>query len=350
MRLAATLAAAALASPPGPPHVMLGAVGQTRQEVLEREHESAHHLQGVRVFRRWDETLLDADQRWARDTGHTIFLSVKSRRADGSLIAWRDIAAGALDADLRRQARQIRDFGALVYLVFNHEPDAKTSAPMGGPRDFVAAWRHLVSTYRAEGVRNARYVWTMTGDAFARGVPADRYYPGDAYVDDIAADTYNWYTCRGRGSWKSLAELIEPQRRFGLRHPGKGLMLLEWGSAEDPASPGRKARWIRDAAGLFTHPAYRPYRAILHWDDRHTGLLARTSCEFDYRSSPSALAAWRSLAAGPIFAAPAVLAPRWSSGEPVATLLPIVAGVAWLIAFRIYRLRREPPRSPTIHR
>jgi hypothetical protein len=369
MAVLALVAGTVTAGSPDPGHrVMLGAVGQTRREIQQRELETGHRLAAVRVFRRWDERLLDSNQTWARGTGHTVFLSIKSRRKNGALISWRDIATAApgspLYADMRRQAAEIKNFGAVIYVVFNHEPDAKTSRPMGSPADFVAAWRHLVDTYRAVGVRNARYVWTLTNVSFtgASGrTRADSYYPGDAYVDDIAADTYNWNTCHSSaGSWQSPAELLDPQRRFGLRHPGKGLMLLEWGSVEDPARPGRKAQWMRDTARLLATPAYRQFRALLHWDDRETGLLARTSCEFDYRSSPAALAAWRAMAATPYLAAVspcdagACTRPRPArrpTRRPARSRLPLVAAgvpAATIVAVLVgcgVRRRRKSTRS-----
>lgn len=361
--LAGTVAAGA---PADGHRLMLGTVGQTRQEIEQREHETGHRLPAVRVFRRWDERLLDGNQTWARGTGHTVFLSVKSRRKSGALIGWRDVAAARpgtpLYADMLRQAAEIKRFGAVVYLVFNHEPDAKTSRPMGAPGDFVAAWRHLVDVYRSAGVRNARYVWTLTGESFAVGAGggrtrADAYYPGDAYVDDIAADTYNWNTCHSpAGRWESPAALLDPQRRFGLRHPGKGLMVLEWGSVEDPARPGRKAQWMRDTTRLLATPAYRQFRAILHWDDRTTGMLAHTTCDFDYRTSGDAMATWRSMAVTPALAAASPCAtgdclrvPSHRHARPPRRLLvaggvPVAVIVAGLVGVKILR-RRKNARS-----
>jgi hypothetical protein len=326
-------------SPAGGGHrLILGTVGQTRHEIQEREREAGHRLAGVRVFRRWGEPLFDGDQRWARRTGHVVFLSIKSRRKNGALISWRDIASArpgsALQAGIARQAREIARFGAIVYVVFNHEPDARTSRPMGTPAEFVAAWRHIVDTYRAAGVRNARYVWTLTGPAFGEGAGhgltrADTYYPGDAYVDDIAGDTYNWNTCHSRsGRWQSPAEVLEPQRRFGLRHPRKGLMLLEWGTVEDPARPGRKAQWIRDMTRLLGQPGYRQFRAALHWDDRFSGVMAGTGCDFDNRTSATALSAWRGMTTTPLFAARSSCDIGDCPAPPRRSLLPIVAGVA----------------------
>lgn len=361
MVLSGTIAAG---SPSAGHRVMLGSVGQTWQETQQREQETGHRLPGVRVFRRWDETLLDGNQTWDRDTGHTVFLSIKSRRKSGALIAWRDIAnarpGNPLYNDMLRQANQIKRFRSGVYVVFNHEPDARTSRPMGSPGDFIAAWRRLVTTYRAAGVRNAQFVWTMTGDAFAantgKGLTrADAYYPGDAYVDDIGADTYNWNTCHSaRGSWQSPAALLDPQRRFGLRHPSKGLMVLEWGSVEDPAQPDRKAQWMRDTARLLAQPAYRQFRAILHWDDRTTGMMAKTTCAFDYRTSADAMSAWRSMTTSPALTAvsPCDTGACIVAGKParrpavhhrlplVAGGLPIVVLVAGSIGFGVHRRRK----------
>ncbi|WP_285618739.1 hypothetical protein [Actinoallomurus iriomotensis] len=367
--VALMLAGSIVTGTPAPGHrVMLGAVGQTRQEVQQRESETGHRLEGVRVFRRWDEPLFDAHQEWARRTGHTVFVSIKARRKNGAKLSWRDIAAARpgspLWADMQRQAKEIKRFRALVYVVFNHEPDARTSAPMGGPADFVAAWRNLVTTYRAAGVRNARYVWTMTGWAFSHNAghgltDADLYYPGDAYVDDIAGDSYNWNTCHsGSGRWESPAELVDPERRFGLRHPAKGLMLLEFGSVEDPARPGRKAQWLRDMGQLLTSPAYRQFRAALYWDDQHTGQRVNAACDFDYRTSPDSLNAWRALAAVPALAArsscelgdcAAAKKKRRHPSRPliIAGGAPVALIVAGLVALGIHRRRRAVARRPT---
>jgi hypothetical protein len=341
---------------PGDRHrVILGAVGNSRAETIARERETGRPIQGIRAFKRWNEPLIGADQRWARRTGHTVFLSVKSRLLDGSLLRWRDIAEAApgspLDADLHRQAKELKSFRATVYLIFNHEPDAKTSRPMGEPTDFAAAWRRLVSTHREAGVTNVRYVWTMTDQAFQQGY-ADSYYPGDRYVDGIAVDAYNWYDCRGgRGRWTSLAELIEPHRRFGLRHPGKDLMVLEWGSVEDRSRPGRKARWIRDAAALFGRPEYRAYRAVAHWDDRYTGPPSGQPCQFDYRTSPAALRAWRAMAAHPAYRIepPRPVGRPWPVAIGLTVLLGsgTVAGLLWAMrqAKRRERAAGPPPQA-----
>lgn len=291
--------------------VLFGVTADDGADLAERERETGRPLTAVRVFRRWGEPVVDGFVRDRADR-HVFFLSVKARRPDGSAVRWADIAAarpgGELDGVLRGQARELRDLRRTVYFTFNHEPENGSSEGMGRPREYAAAWRRVVDVYREEKAANVRFVWTMTDAAFGRD--AARYYPGDPYIDQIGVDAYNWFDCRGRAEpWRSLATLIEPHRRFGLRHPGKGLMILESGTVEDRARPNRKARWLADAAALFTRPDYAQYTAYLHWDDRHRRQPEGPDCDWDYRSSDAALRAWRAAAAAPVFAAAGTCAP-----------------------------------------
>ncbi len=274
--------------------------------MLSHEWVLGHTMAGLRVYRKWDSPLFTRDDVYFRNTGHTLFLSIRAERADGSSIQWADIAAAEpgskLYADMLRQAQQIKDFGAKVYIVFHHEP--RTLAQFGTPAEYAAAWRKVVDVYRGAGVTNAEYVLTLRAYAFKRQDErsATAYYPGDAYVDHIAATGYNWYTCRQPdGHWAPLRDIIEGQRRFGLLHPDKGLMLLGWSSVEDPEQPGRKARWFTQAQELFKQPEYRQYRAVLQWSGRN--LAEPAVCGFDYATSRSAQEAWAQMGNDPYYSA-----------------------------------------------
>lgn len=280
--------------------IMFGAVGASKAEILDHERVLGHRMNGVRVFKGWDSKLFGTPHQWAGDTGHTLFVSIKAKRSNGTQLSFRSIAnakpGSRLHNEMLSQARQIKEYGKPVYIVFNHEPEAWFSRSSGGPEDFKAAWRKVINTYRQAGVKNAEYVWTMTGYGFVRKdkFNARNYYPGDAYVDHIAADVYNWYKCRGpKGKWTSLAQLIEGHRQFGLQHPSKGLMILEYGSVEDKANPGRKAQWIRDSQALFKQAKYSQYEALLQWGGRTDN--GDNSCHFDYLTSKSATSAWKAM-------------------------------------------------------
>lgn len=142
--------------------------------------------------------------------------------------------------------------------IFHHEPEAAVNLGNGTAGDFIAAWRKVVTVLRQQGVTNAEYVWTMTDYSFwvQDRRRASLWYPGDAYVDHLGADAYNWYRCRPgvNTPWWSLQQIIEPFRQFGQAHPTKGLMLPEWASAEDPAPAEPPTRAV-------PRPARTPSRA-----------------------------------------------------------------------------------------
>lgn len=288
--------------------LMLGAAAGSKTQVLAHEAALSHRLNGLRIYQPWDGTLNNSYTTWARDTGHTLFVSIRSQRRNGTVVPYNDIIAAQpgdpLYADMLRQAEEIKTFGEKIYIIYNHEPEASQANPMGSPSEFAAAWRKLVSVYREAGVTNAEYVLTMTAWGFKR--KDDRnvryYYPGDDYVDHIAADGYNWYRCRkSTGTWTELSQIIEAQRAFGAEHPDKGLMLMEWSTTEDVDQPGRKAEWIANAADLFTQPGYEQYNTILQWGGRNfSGNLA---CGFDYTTSESATQAFVDMAHNPSYSA-----------------------------------------------
>jgi hypothetical protein len=299
-------ASAASASAP----MMFGAVASTKTAVAEHETTlGGSTLRGLRVYKNWGDPLFGVAQTWARDTGHTLFMSIRSKRQDGTVIPWAQIAAAQpgtpLYLDMQSQAQQIKAFGATAYIAFNHEPEAAEARSMGTSAEFVAAYQKVETVWKAAGVTNVRYVFAATAYGFVRkdAYKAANYYPGDDFVDEIGADGYNWADCRTPGGkWKELSTVIEGQRQFGLLHPSKGLMLYEFGSAEDRNDPGHKAQWLRNALAMFQQPAYGQYRAALSWEGRSfTG--GGPDCGFDYKSSPAATQAWVDMAHSPVMAA-----------------------------------------------
>jgi Glycosyl hydrolase family 26 len=288
---------------PNDPTVLFGGrpTGNSSSSVLSMESAIGRQLAAVRVYYLWDSPFPDTYSSWLAANNRPMFLSVKAKRTNGQVVPWRAIAdaqpGSAVHGEILRWADRVKAVGGRVYFVFNHEPEAATNLNNGTATDFIAAWRKVVTTFRGRGVTNAEYVWTMTDYSFSVNDrrKASLWYPGDAYVDHLGADAYNWYTCRPgiNSAWKSLQQIIDPFRRFGLAHPGKGLMLPEWASTEDPAQPGRKAQWFRDAQALFKQPGWEQFNALLSYNYKsNTG-----SCAWELNSSQAALDAYRALAA-----------------------------------------------------
>ncbi len=165
--------------------------------------------------------------------------------------SWRSVAAAGpgstLYNDIVRWAQTIKARGGTIMFAYHHEPEGANSRNYGTSADFVQAWRQVVTIFRSQGVRNVIYTWQMTAYAF-RTSPGDaryaaRWYPGDAYVDSIGADAYNWGPCgEGRGGWEELKTLGDPVLAFARAH-GKQASFPEFASHAD----SRRAQWVYNA-------------------------------------------------------------------------------------------------------
>jgi hypothetical protein len=277
-----------------PTPVLFGTAVGSEKELAGNEKVAGRKVIGYRIYKSWDEPLFSSWELHARDTNHIAFTSIKSKTGHGATVSWASIAAArpgsAAYSSMVARAKEAKAYGRVFYLAFNHEPTAGPSKGMGTPAQFVAAWRALHDVFEAQGVTNVRWVWTMVAWSFADG-SADAYYPGDGYVDAIGADGYNWNRCRSaKDTWTGFATIFDGQRRFGLRHPGKQLVVMELGSVEDPAVAGRKAAWWNDVRQVLRRPEWSQYSVLLTWNGRNVNL--GNGCKFDFASSASSQSAW----------------------------------------------------------
>jgi beta-mannanase len=133
------------------------------------------------------------------------------------------------------------------------------------PTDFINAWRHIVTRMHADGATNVGFVWNPTEQADGNGTRTkiNSTYPGDAYVDWISSDSYNWdkngayNACRpgwNEFSWifnydKTCGSYGSMERQWG---PEKPFFVAETGTKYDTAGvpsghaqdPNRKKNWF----------------------------------------------------------------------------------------------------------
>ena len=153
----------------------------------------------------------------------------------------------AIYNDIVRWADTIKARGSLTFFGFMHEPEAKDQAHWGNASQFIAAYQHVVTIMRTQNATNIRYAWQVTAYGFVRkSNPATNYYPGDAYVDDIAADPYNWGGCGSGSPWRPLGPIVAPVIAFARAH-SKLAILGEFASQ----SGSQRAAWLRDAQSYF---------------------------------------------------------------------------------------------------
>jgi hypothetical protein len=277
------------------------AAGQTAaQSFAALESQVGRTLAMDRSYSRWDDqqpvpiVVDDAAH------GRVPLLSIKAQRRDGSIISWASIAAGDHDAEIRAQADALRDSQITLILSFHHEPEF--SPGYGSPADYVAAFRHYVAVFRGEGAANVQFAVILGASTYAN---PSAWYPGDDVVDWLGADAYNFAACAaGLPAWRTLATAAAAFYAWGSAH-GKPLVLAEWGSAEDPSQPGRKAQWLQDAA--VTLAGWPNVKAATYFD--RVG-----SCDWRIDTSPSAAAAFVDISHA-----------AWANGSPTGRLLASAA-------------------------
>jgi hypothetical protein len=233
---------------------------------------------------------------WYRDFGQQLMEApeVDNLRATGQtpMVTWEpndvslvEIAAGAYDAYLHESAEIAKAWGAPLLLRFAHEMNGDWY-PWGSgsvsPELYLAAWRHVVSVFRGDGADNVRWVWSpyvLVGGRY----PITPYFPGDAWIDYVALDGYNWGGAGGR--WQSLESVFSSSYALVTELSAKPLIIAETASSE---TGGDKAAWIRSGF-MSAIPREFPRVAAVVWFDR--------SQEEDWRvdSSQASLDAYRAV-------------------------------------------------------
>jgi hypothetical protein len=106
-------------------------------------------------------------------------------------------------------------------------------------RDYAEAWRQVVSAFRAVAGQHFTFVWNP--DLANSGIDPALAYPGDAYVDDIGLDVYDYGQPGDSPAqrWQGLLNQrygLVWQAKFAAAH-GKPLAYPEWGLVHDTSDP-----------------------------------------------------------------------------------------------------------------
>jgi beta-mannanase len=222
---------------------------------------------------------------------------------------WAKVAAGQQDARIDRLAAHIKaNYKDTFFMTMHHEPENDVVATAGSGRtakDFAAMFRHTVQRMRAKGVTNVVYVVAyMAIEKFYNQPWWYDLYPGDDVVDWIGLDAYLASKPGGYhfGTFTDLMNRTTDRTKFPgfynwhqAKHPGKPLMLAEWGVHEYAADPSQKAKIL---SGVLTEMKKFPALKAMVWFD-----TAKDQNGADIRidSSSQALVEFRKIAADPRF-------------------------------------------------
>ncbi len=197
------------------------------------------------------------------------------------------IAGGSFDGYIKRAAKEAAAYRHPLLLCPAHEMNG-TWEPWGysvmgnTPRDFIAAWRHIVKIFRRAGANNVRWVWNPNVYGNNDVPQFEPFYPGNAYVDIVGLDGYNFAQTTDT-PWRSFQNLFGHSYKAITRLTHKPLIVAETSSTE---TGGNKARWIRKAISQ-TLPKRMPRVRALVWFDR------KKETDWRVNSSKKSLSAFR---------------------------------------------------------
>lgn len=192
----------------------------------------------------------------------TNFSNIKSSAdavyANGSIfmITWESweyntvqIKDGQADNYIKRMANDMKAYNKEIWLRPLHEgngnwyPWAIGDSTVNTNATYIAAWRHIVDIFRAEGADNVKFVFNINCNNVGIGASFTGHYPGDDYVDYNSLDGYNWGTTQSWGStWQSFDQIFSASYN-ALKQYNKPIMITEVASAEQG---GDKAQWITE--------------------------------------------------------------------------------------------------------
>jgi Glycosyl hydrolase family 26 len=274
------------------------------EEKTERHQDiyHAYHRGNTQLFPTKSEIAI------AREPGREriLFLNWKPRGA-----SWAKIAKGDKDTDkfLDRLAAHLKnDFPEQFFFTVHHEAEDNVREKAGSgytAKDYAAMYRYVVKRLRAHGADNI--VTVLVHMAYVPHTSQKWFsdmYPGDDVVDWIGFDSYA-YSDPGYGHG-DFAELLNRQSSArptwpGFynwaveRHPGKPLMVAEWGVWSSKKNPGHKAEFYQEVGRQIGH--FPGIRAMVHFDTPHNQEGRASSVD----ATPESLRAYRKLGKLPIF-------------------------------------------------
>ena len=181
--------------------------------------------------------------------------------------ALQQIIDGVYDAYILTWARDSMAWGYPYFLRFAQEMNGNWypwSEQVNGNTagQFVLAWRHVHALFTTQGVTNVTWVWCPNVD-YPGSTPLQELYPGDAFVDWVGMDGYNWGSIQGH-VWQPFSSVFQETYQEMLRITARPMMIAEMASAEQG---GNKASWITDAFVVQLPQDFPSIRAVTWFNE-----------------------------------------------------------------------------------
>jgi beta-mannanase len=268
---------------------------------IETAYQTPIHI--ISVYRAWNRCEIEDDLPWLeqlKGLPRDILLTWEPWQIPASpdkpfeqpSFSLKTIISGSYDNYIRAFARRLAEFPRSVYLRPLHEMNGNWYPWCGtvngnAPEDFAAAWRHIRNIVTAEVASGIKWVWSPYAHSYPmepfNGI--DRYFPGDALIDWVAIDGYNWGTSMNWSTWQSFEEIFSDAYETAITMSRRPVMIAETASSE---VGGSKEQWITDAFRVLKTRFQKV--KILVWFD------ISKECDWRIASSQGSLKAFRASA------------------------------------------------------
>ncbi|HEX6601088.1 MAG TPA: glycosyl hydrolase [Solirubrobacterales bacterium] len=222
-----------------------------------------------------------------------------------------DIVNGSQDTAIKKWAQAARAWGQPFFLSLWWEMNGNWYG-WGRSADFKAAWQRFHGLVVGEGATNVTFTWTVNSIWSDPLSDPSLYYPGDAFVDWVGLDSYNW----GRSpvqadKWinpeQTLTPTVDALRSVA---PTKPIVVVENASTE---YGGNKANWIREMLTTYLphHPEIKAY-LWFNWNFPKNGLRS----DWPIESSPPTRLRFREAIQSSVFVSGPVSLPSLTKVPP----------------------------------
>jgi hypothetical protein len=220
--------------------------------------------------------------------GFTPILSWAPSDATGAAISDAAVASGTVDGLLHAFATKAAAWGKPFYLRLGWEMNLSSIGGWGvgangnTGADYIAMWKHVHDLVVQDGATAIRWFWCPS-EIGANDPPLSNVYPGDAYVDFVGFDAYNWGTTQSWSNWRSLVDTYKATYAAVAALTSKPMIVGETGSAEQG---GDKGMWMTQ--GFLTDlPAQFPrIIGVVYFDEN-------APPDWRVETSPGSLAAFK---------------------------------------------------------
>jgi Glycosyl hydrolase family 26 len=235
----------------------------------------------VSYYSGWGEKFQRTFAATASDHGATTIVQI-----DPTNISLAEIAAGKYDSYITSFADDVAAFRHKVVICFGHEMNGfwETWGYHHTPaKVFIAAWRHIVNTFRSHNTSNVIWLWQVNSSSSQTG-PARDWWPGSKYVTWVGVSGY--YYLPGNNFGNVFNPVISNIRQFSQAP----LLIAE-------TAVGPQAGQQRGIKDLFDGLRLNNYIGLVWFDQHSTGGLYKGE-DWRLEDSPAALSAFRSALKG----------------------------------------------------